>query len=69
MRGLPSILFLQQNSIIQVWSKNDSFYLSYDPKTTLKTRFLHENAKILPYIWREGITDVIYIVLSKSVNH
>ena len=25
-------------------------YLSYDPKTTLKWRFLHVNAKILLYI-------------------
>ena len=37
---------------------NVRLYLSYDPKTTMKSRFfLCENAKILPYI-REVITDI-----------
>ena len=52
-------------SIIQ--ELNSSFYLSYDPKTTLKLRFLHENAKILPKI--HNVITAIDAMLPKSVNH
>ena len=49
MQGLPSILSLFRNKFNKF--NNNGFYLSYDPKTTLKSHFLHSNAKSLPYIY------------------
>ena len=47
-------------------SRNVRFYLSYDPKTTLKLLcFLHENPKILPYIRMQRH----FKALQKSVKH
>ena len=38
------------NSIIL--STSVRFYLSYDIKTIMKTHFLRENVRVLPYSWR-----------------
>ena len=44
------------------------FYLSYCPKTTLKSSFLCENALILPYIYFQRYYGHQYITLPKFVN-
>ena len=47
---------------------NVIFYLSYDPKTTFKSHFLHENAKILPRICHVIMAINTVMLLPKSVS-
>ena len=70
---LNLLIELRKRDLINEFNKfyrstNDRFYLSHDPKTTLKSLFCRENAKIF-VIYTRLYYGRQYITLPKSVNH